>query len=103
MREQDLGLVLSAFLDATSCAAAVWVQPDASRALVRVASAPQDVAPPPSGSLPLGPDSVLLDGRIAVRVHSVKRAWLVVGPCGVGDLPVEKLLRFLVPVIGQYL
>ena len=84
MREQDLGLVLSAFQDATNCAAAVWIQPDSSRPLVRLASAPLESAPPASRYLPLGPDTVRIEtpggASLAVRVHAVRRAWLVVMP-----------------------
>jgi sigma-B regulation protein RsbU (phosphoserine phosphatase) len=106
VREQDLDLVLSAFQDATNCAAAVWVQSDAARPLTRLASTPADAAPPPAGDLPLGPDLARVETpagtALAIRIHTVKRAWLVVGP-SLGSDPVDKLLRFLVPVVGQFL
>ena len=109
MRDQDLGQVLLAFLDATRSAAAVWVQPDPGRPLSRVASAPPDLAPPAVADLPLGPDAVRISApgggqQLVLRIHAGKRAWLVVGPATDGaEVALDKLLRLLAPMVGQFL
>lgn len=109
MREQDLGVVLAAFYDATQCPAAVWVQADAGKPVLLLAAAPPAAAPAPADRLPLGPDPVTLETPagtlLAARVPpAAKRSWLVVGPRLPGvDLPLDKLLKFLSPVVTQIL
>ncbi len=109
MREQDLGVVLTAFHDATRCPAAVWQQADASRPLMLLAAAPVErIAPPPrADALPHGPEPVALDGpagrQLAAAIPPARRVWLVVGPCPTGSLPIERLFRFLAPVVSQIL
>ncbi len=108
MREQDLDIVLGAFYDATGCSAAVWTQPDAGKPLVLLAAAPT-AAPvaPPADVMPLGPDTVTLassDGLLLVaRMTLAKRGWLVVGPAASADVPLDRLFRFLSPVVSQVL
>jgi sigma-B regulation protein RsbU (phosphoserine phosphatase) len=109
MKEQDLGVVLAAFHDATLCPAAVWVQADAGKPVLLAAAAPPAAAPVQADRMPLGPDPVAMDSPagqlLAVRVPpAAKRAWLVVGPRRPGvDLPLDKLLKFLSPVVSQIL
>src|SRR3984957_8370176 len=109
VREQALTGVLAAFFDATQCAAAVWVQRDATQPLTLLGAAPAEPppSPPAPDTLPLGPEPHVSGGsagrqRIA-RVPPAKRAWVVIGPEPSGGLPLANLYRFLAPVISQML
>jgi sigma-B regulation protein RsbU (phosphoserine phosphatase) len=104
VREQDLGVVLTAFTDSTQCAASVWTQSDPSRPLVLLAASPSTPAPPPLDQLPVSAEPAALSpDQLIARVPSAKRAWLVVGPAKSADLPLKQLLRFLAPVVSQIL
>jgi sigma-B regulation protein RsbU (phosphoserine phosphatase) len=109
MREQDLGVVLSAFYDATHCPAAIWLQPDVSRPLQLLASVPTGTvpAPPSVTSLPKEAEPISLElagGRVlAARIPPAKRVWLILGPSPAGGLPLANLFRFLAPVVSQIL
>src|SRR5262249_44428236 len=102
VREQDLGVVLTAFADRTGSAASVWTQADPSRPLILLAAAPSAPDAPSLDQLPVGADPVALSAnQLVARVPSAKRAWLVVGPTKSADLPLKQLLRFLAPVVSQ--
>jgi sigma-B regulation protein RsbU (phosphoserine phosphatase) len=109
VREQALSGVLSAFYDATQCPAAVWIQRDVAQPLTLLGAAPSSTTPsaPAVDTLPLGPESTLLDGsggrRMIARVPPAKRAWLVIGPDPAAGLPLTNLFRFLAPVVSQML
>lgn len=104
----DLQRVLTAFRDATRCSTAVWTQEDAHppRRLATSVPAvgvlgwtpPFEDGPPRRVPSPSGPVMV-------AAIPGARRAWLVVGPCGGegGSDQIESYLRFLLPVISQYL
>ncbi|HTD61334.1 MAG TPA: hypothetical protein VK679_11810, partial [Gemmatimonadaceae bacterium] len=75
MREQDLGVVLTAFTDSTQCAASVWTQSDPSRPLVLLAASPSTPDPPPLDRLPVSAEPATLSpDQLIARVPSAKRA-----------------------------
>ena len=100
----DLAAVLTAFRGATLCEAAVWTQsPDGKLVLEAVTS---DAGLP--AKLPAiedGIDVVETDrGRMLVAaVAGPRRAWLGLGPCPSPSVDLHEYLRFLQPVVAQYL
>ena len=100
----DLASVLEAFKEASACNAAVWIQV-AGKALEWEAATnrapPPDVLPSTSeGPKPLDtPDGPALIAAIS----GPRRAWLVVGPCEQPGVRLDAQLRFLLPVVGQFL
>ena len=107
----DLAAVLRAFHEATQCEAAVWVQAKPGAPVtVEVAvpegsGAPPEFARLPAGNTPerLGPAVPGGTERLAVCIPGPRRAWLAVGPCSIDDAQQRGYLKFLVPVVGQYL
>ena len=102
----ELDDVLSAFRDATGCSAAVWLAED-RRPPSRVAMSipangvlgwtPPFCSGPPTGvQSPCGP-------VLVAPLAGPRRAWLTVGPCLDGHVPLESYLKFLSPVVAQYL
>ena len=102
----DLDAVLAAFHEATGCEAAVWSQADAGKPLVRTASVPADAPAPALDVLPAGGTTARLEGargpQLIASVPGPRRAWVVVGPCAQPG-PLEAYLKFLSPVVAQYL
>jgi phosphoserine phosphatase RsbU/P len=101
----DLTAVLTAFKEATRCDAAVWVQPAPGRPPVCEAATyrgpPLERWPGPSEgalsvSTPGGP-------ALATAVPGPCRAWLIVGPTPSSRAALETHLRFLLPVVSQFL
>jgi sigma-B regulation protein RsbU (phosphoserine phosphatase) len=102
----ELQAVLTAFRDATGCSAAVWVEEDGHLPTRLAASIPAvgilgwtppfDSGPPKIVRSPSGP-------VIVAAIPGPRRAWLVVGPCADAQAPIENYLRFLLPVVAQYL
>ncbi|HET7621374.1 MAG TPA: GAF domain-containing SpoIIE family protein phosphatase [Gemmatimonadaceae bacterium] len=104
----DLQSVLTAFRDATRCSAALWTQNDDSppdRVATSVPAVgilgwtpPFEAGPPRRVPSPSGPVMV-------AALPGPRRAWLVVGPCAPenGSDQIEAYLRFLLPVITEYL
>src|SRR5690348_17711138 len=101
----DLQTVLSAFRDATGCAAAVWAEED-GRLPARLAAStpavgvlgwtpPLDVGPPCTVDSPGGP-------AIVTKLPGPRRCWLVIGPSLDPAASLENYLRFLLPVVSQY-
>jgi sigma-B regulation protein RsbU (phosphoserine phosphatase) len=104
---KELGVVLDAFHDATKCEAAVWTQRDSDGAITAEAAAPATAAAPKAGTLAgSGPPVIeyLPSGqRLVAVIPGPKRAWLTVGPCAASTHTLESYLKFLLPVVGQYL
>ena len=101
----DLSQVLGAFAAATHCEASVWIQPgnDDSAKPVLEASTPRaprltefhasaDGTPTPAG-----------EGVLVALIAGPRRAWLVVGPCEEPMSRLQELMRFLLPIVTQYL
>lgn len=101
----DLTAVLTAFKEATRCDAAVWVEPAPGRPPVCEASTyrgpPLERWPGPSE----GAQSVSTPGgpALATAVPGPCHAWLVVGPSPSSRAALETHLRFLLPVVSQFL
>jgi sigma-B regulation protein RsbU (phosphoserine phosphatase) len=104
---KELTTVLQSFYDATRCEAAVWSQATADGAIVFEAGAPQGMAPPKAGTLagsgPAAMEHLASGQRLVAPIPGPRRAWLTVGPCASAPLALDGYLRFLLPVVGQYL
>ncbi|HEX5438593.1 MAG TPA: GAF domain-containing SpoIIE family protein phosphatase [Gemmatimonadaceae bacterium] len=100
----DLTGVLAAFVQATGCRAAVW-EGDDGRGTQRIAVAPSDApsTPPPlERSEPYHTASP--EGNMLVApIPGSRRAWLVLGPGSDGQRDLDRYIRFLLPVVSQYL
>src|SRR5690242_17283721 len=102
----ELPGVLAAFLDATGCMVSVWAKDEEGGAPVRLAAAPRDGpcdgAPPLKKGAPYRVDSP--DGNILVApIPGPRRVWIAVGPCADATDPLDRYLKFLLPVVSQYL
>ena len=100
----DLTAVLSAFRAATQCEAAVWAQASEGKTILEATTGET----PSIAELPTvseGIRSVDSDkGPILVSaVPGPRRAWLALGPCTTRDGDLESYMRFMIPVVGQYL
>lgn len=102
----ELPTILTAFRDATGCSAAVWLG-DAARPPTRIAASvpavgilgwtpPLDSGPPAIVESPGGP-------VLVAAIPGPRLAWLVLGPCPHPLTPLDHGLRFLLPVVSQYL
>ena len=104
---KELSVVLDAFHDATKCEAAVWSQRESDGALTVEAAAPATAAAPKAGTLAgSGPPVIehLPHGqRLVAVIPGPRRAWVTVGPCAAPTHALDSYLKFLLPVVGQYL
>jgi sigma-B regulation protein RsbU (phosphoserine phosphatase) len=103
----DLGEIMSAFHEATGCDAAVWKREGpAGSSLVYVAGTIH-ADPPPLEWLPepgAVQDLPTERGRLLiVPVTGPRAAWMVLGPCPIERRALDLYLRFLRPVVTQYL
>ena len=100
----DLAAVLSAFRGATLCEAAVWTQ-SAEGKVVLEAATDGAALPDPLPVTETGIDSVETAGgpMLVATVPGPRRAWLGLGPCPSPSVDLREYLRFLQPVVGQYL
>jgi sigma-B regulation protein RsbU (phosphoserine phosphatase) len=103
----ELGEVLRAYYEATGCDAAVWRRDGADETPLKFISGTRHEAPPPESLLP--PLGVIRDepterGRLViVSVPGPRPAWLVLGPCPIERREIDRYLKFLRPVVAQYL
>lgn len=103
----ELAAVLAAFHEATRCEAAIWTQPDSGGAPTVEASAPPGLKPTWFVA-PRVPDQ-LIDVETArgpvllAAIPGPRRAWLTIGPCADRSISLRNLLKFLLPVVSQYL
>ena len=100
----DLAAVLSAFRGATRCEAAVWTQSPDGKIVLEAETSPSP-APTKLPSLEDGIDALDTErGRMVVAaVAGPRRAWLGLGPCPSPSVDLDEYLRFLLPVVAQYL
>ena len=103
----DLDVVLRAFHEATACEAVVWSQASPTAPLSADASSGERGTPPPVDQLPSGGGRASIatarGDTLVAAVPGPRRSWLVVGPCAKLEHPLETYLRFLLPVVSQYL
>ncbi len=107
----ELEVVLKAFHQATECQAALWRLSDDNGQLSIAASAPAGSAPPWFVPPPLAlqqPGDVhevrtAHGAMLLASVPGSRKAWLTVGPCPSVPDSLERFLRFLLPVVAQYL
>ncbi|HEX5971009.1 MAG TPA: GAF domain-containing SpoIIE family protein phosphatase [Gemmatimonadaceae bacterium] len=103
----ELGEVLTAYYEATGCDAAVWRREGADDSPLRWIAGTRREAPPPEALLP--PLGIIRDepterGRLViVPIAGPRPAWLVLGPCPIERREVDRYLKFLRPVVAQYL
>ncbi len=103
----ELSDVLVAFHDATGCDAAVWRRDGGpGTPLKRVAGTP-GAQPPQPEWIPRGSESrdvATERGRVLiVPVGGPRAAWIALGPCPIERSIYDGYLKFLRPVIAQYL
>jgi sigma-B regulation protein RsbU (phosphoserine phosphatase) len=103
----ELGEVLAAFHDATGCDASVWRRDGGIKGPLRFIAGTRRADPPPPELLP--PLGVVRDeaterGRlVVVPIAGPRPAWLVLGPCPIERREIDSYLKFLRPVVAQYL
>ena len=103
----ELADVLAAFYDATGCDAAVWRRDGANGTPLRFIGGTKRGDPPPLALLPrVGSvkDEATERGRLLiVPIAGIRAAWLVLGPCPIDRRELDRYLKFLKPVVTQYL
>ena len=82
----------------------MWTQSPDGRPVAEASTSqspiPDDLPSPQDGIRSL--DSAT--GRVLVAaVPGPRRAWLVLGPCGTAAADLESYMRFMLPVVSQYL
>ena len=102
----DLTAVLSAFRAATHCEAAVLTQSAADGKIVVEASTGASPAAPEQ--LPVVADGIRpMDSEagpvLIAAVSGPRAAWLELGPCATPQADLESYMRFMLPVVAQYL
>jgi len=103
----ELGEVLAAFHEATGCDASVWRRDGGVKGPLRFIAGTRRADPPPPELLP--PLGVVRDeaterGRlVVVPIAGPRPAWLVLGPCPIERREIDSYLKFLRPVVAQYL
>lgn len=102
-----LAEVLTAFHEATQCEVAVWTLPPGGGRPVIEAAAPAGVKPPwfvapPGADDPIGVETA--HGLILIAaIPGARKAWLTVGPCEGAPVALPTMLKFMLPVVSQYL
>jgi phosphoserine phosphatase RsbU/P len=101
----DLTTVLSAFRAATQCEAAVWTQASTDGRIDVDATTGQT---PTITDFPTVADGIRQveseAGEVLVAaVPGPRRAWLALGPCTTPQADLGSYMRFMLPVVGQYL
>ena len=100
----DLSQVLGAFAAATRCEASVWIQPSSDDAKPAL-----EAATPRAPRLTDFPDAddgahaVDGGGVLVALIPGPRRAWLALGPCEAPTTRLHELMKFLLPVVTQYL
>ena len=103
----ELGEVLQAFLEATGSDAVVWRRDGGEGTPLRFIAGTRRTDPPADDILP--PLGTVLDepterGRLViVPVAGPRAGWLVLGPCPIQRTEIDRYLKFLRPVVTQYL
>ena len=102
----ELASVLAAFYDATQCEAGVWMRLGATGAAPTLEAGTAN-APTPDRF------PVLADGQqtvpsskgevVVAAVPGPRQAWVVLGPCPRPDVDLGNFMKFLLPVVTQYL
>ena len=102
---KELSAMLAAFLEATGCEAAVWLEgPDGK--LIADATSSRSVSPPPFPPTHLEPPRLVISSRGEILVTAIpgpRNAWLAIGPCTMPTQQLDSYRRFLLPVVTQYL
>ena len=99
----DLTAVLAAFRAATQCEAAVWVQVDGktvAEAITGPLPVPTDLPSSAEGVRAFDTDGTRV---LIAAVPGPRRAWLALGPCATPQADLDSYMRFMLPVVSQYL
>ena len=104
---KELGAVLASFTGAMQCGAVVWTQAAPGAPFVAEVGTPLDEPPAIMELIQQGAPPVEVHtprGSVIVAVlPGPRRAWLAVGPCGDGHQPPGEYLKFLLPVVSDYM
>lgn len=100
----DLASVLTAFKAASGCDVSVWTQSATGQLNWEAATN----RPPPPGLLPSTADGAATlqtpDGpALIAAIPGPRRAWLILGPARSPDVRLDSQLRFLLPVVAQFM
>src|SRR5947199_5937881 len=101
----DLPAVMSAFRAATQCEATVWTQATPDGRIAVEASTMPDAALDDFPQLAEGirPIDTPAGRMLVSAVPGPRRAWLALGPCAHSQTDLESYMRFMLPVVSQYL
>ncbi|MEO7455813.1 MAG: GAF domain-containing SpoIIE family protein phosphatase [Gemmatimonadaceae bacterium] len=103
----ELGDVLTAFHAATACDAAVWRRDGGPGAPLKFVAGTRRVEPPPADWLNAADeirDEATERGRVlVVPIAGPRPGWVVLGPCPIERQELDRYLKFLRPVVTQYL
>ena len=103
----ELGDVLAAFYEATACNAEVWRRDGAPDTPIKFVAGTSREEPPRDEWLPAGGtvhERPTDRGRVLiVPVGGARPAWVVLGPCDVERAVLDNYLKFLRPVVAQFL
>ncbi len=102
----DLAQVLSAFHNATSCGAGVWMQTGSVDKAPALVASTRDAPVPSSFPQVSEGEQVVASSTGDVLIAGVpgpRKAWLALGPCPAPDAQLKQFMDFLLPVVTQYL
>jgi len=101
----DLTTVLSAFRAATQCEGAVWTQvsADGKVDVEATTGATPKLADLPTVNDGIRPEDTEAGQILVAAVPGPRRAWLALGPCTTPQADLQSYMRFMLPVVGQYL
>jgi sigma-B regulation protein RsbU (phosphoserine phosphatase) len=103
----ELGEVLAAFHEATGCDAAVWRRDDAASTSLKLVAGTAGAQRPEAQWLPEGDeahDELSERGRmLVVPIGGPRTAWVALGPCRIERGELDRYLKFLRPVLAQFL
>ena len=99
----ELAEVLAAFHEVTACDAAVWRRDSEGTPLEFVAGTARGEAPPDAWLGGIRDEATERGRLLIVPVGGPRAAWIVLGPCPIERRELDKYLKFLCPVIAQFL
>ncbi len=103
----ELSEVLAAFHEATGCDAAVWRRGEGAGATLKLVAGTKGALRPEPEWIPeddQAHDEVSERGRmLVVPIGGPRSAWVALGPCLIERVELERYLKFLRPVLSQFL
>ncbi|MEO5817675.1 MAG: GAF domain-containing SpoIIE family protein phosphatase [Gemmatimonadaceae bacterium] len=103
----ELSEVLSAFHEATGCDAAIWRRSEGAGSTLKLVAGTPGAQRPLSDWVPDGDEAheqVTDRGlMIVVPIRGPRSAWIALGPCPIERAELDRYLKFLRPVLAQFL